>query len=94
MQDRIKKKYANVTVELIIAFKCGLKKSRTRKGIVVKPILTRDAWIRWQTDLIDMQSQADGEYKYIQHTQDHFTKFSFLQPMKQKTAAQVSENLS
>ena len=67
MQDRIKKKYANVTVELIIAFKCGLKKSRTRKGIVVKPILTRDAWIRCQTDLIDMQSQADGEYKYIQH---------------------------
>ena len=36
MQERIKKKYDNVTVELINAFKdaclqCGLKKSRTRK---------------------------------------------------------------
>ena len=51
MQERIKKKYANVTVELINAFKdiclkCGLKKSRTRNVVIVKPILTHDAWIR------------------------------------------------
>ena len=63
MQEMIKK---NITVELFNAckdtcLKCGLKKSRTRKGVVAKPILTPDAWIRRQTDLIDVQSQADGE---------------------------------
>jgi len=83
MQDRIKKRYANITLELINIFKdsclkCSLKKSKARKGVVVKPILTPRAWHRWQTDLIDMQSQPDGEFKYIQHTQDHFTKFCFL----------------
>ena len=99
MQDRLKKKYANITVELINLFKdsclkCGLKKSRVRKGLVVKPILSPRAWHRWQTDLIDMQSQPDGENKFIMHTQDHFTKFCFLQPLKRKTATAVAENLS
>ena len=99
MQDKLKKKYANITVELINTFKdtclkCGLKKARARKGVVVKPILTPRAWHRWQTDLIDMQSQPDGEFRFIQHTQDHFTKYCFLQPLKRKTAANVAENLS
>ena len=97
MQDKISKKYANVTIVIIKAFlqaclHCCLKKSRTRKNLVVKPIISPRAWHRWQTDLIDMQAQADGQYKYIQVTQDHFTKFCFLQPLKQKTAVAVAEN--
>ena len=99
MHDKISKKYANVTIMIIKAFlqaclHCCLKKSRTRKNLVVKPIISPRAWHRWQTDLIDMQAQADGEFKYIQVTQDHFTKFCFLQPLKQKTAVAVAENLS
>ena len=93
MHDKTSKKYANVTVVIIKAFlqsclHCCLKKSRTRKNLVVKPIISPRAWHRWQTDLIDMQSQPDGEFKYIQVTQDHFSKFCFLQPLKQKTANQ------
>ena len=61
----------------------------------MKPIISPRAWHRWQTDLIDMQSQPDGDFKFIQVTQDHFfTKFCFLRPLKQKTAVGVAENLS
>ncbi|CAK9292081.1 unnamed protein product [Gordionus sp. m RMFG-2023] len=45
-------------------------------------------------DLIDMQSQPDGENKYIFVYQDHFTKFVILKPMKNKTAQDVAEHLT
>lgn len=38
------------------------------KSLVVKPIISK-------VDLIDMQFQADGEYKCILVYQDHLTKF-------------------
>ena len=51
--------------------KCGLKRSKQRKGIVVKPIVSNDLNSRAQVDIIDMQSQADGDYKFILNYQDH-----------------------
>jgi hypothetical protein len=36
-----------------------------KKGIVVKPILEKDYAERYQADLIDMQSQSDGIFKWI-----------------------------
>ena len=99
MHDKLKVKFANVTIAIIKCFvdsclNCSLKKSRTRKALVVKPIISPRAWHRWQTDLIDMQSQPDDEYKYIMVTQDHFSKFCFLQPLTRKTAEAVAANLS
>ena len=44
-------------------------------------------------DLIDMQSLADGEMKWIIVYQDHFTKFVSLRPLKQKSAVEVATNL-
>ena len=35
--------------------KCGLKKSKARRGVVVKPILTPNVMARGQVDFIDMQ---------------------------------------
>ena len=51
MHDKTSKKYANVTVVIIKAFlqsclHCCLKKSRTRKNLVVKPIISPRAWHR------------------------------------------------
>ena len=94
MHDKLKQKYANVTIAIIKSFvdsclNCSLKKSKTRKGLVVKPIISPRAWHRWQTDLIDMQSQIDGEYKYIMVTQDHFSKFCFLQPLTQVESSNI-----
>ena len=55
------KKYANVAIEALELFKeqceeCQLKKRRTAsKGIVVKPIISKEFNYRGQIDLIDMQ---------------------------------------
>ena len=38
-----------------------------------------------QCDLIDMQSEADSDYKFILTYQDQLTKFCFLKPLKRKT---------
>ena len=44
---------------------------------------------RGQVDLIDMQSQPSGEYKWILVHQDHFTKFVQLRATKTKRAAEI-----
>ena len=49
--------------------------------------------LRLQIDLVDMRSQPDGEFKWILHARDHFTKFSWLYPMKTKMAAKVADHL-
>ena len=87
--------YANITQKQVKYFvescsKCYLKKSKARKGIVVKPIVSNDFNSRCQIDLIDMQSQPDGEYKFILDYQDHLTKFCFLKPLKKKTKEEVA----
>ena len=62
MQNCLATKYANVTTEhfnIHCSFceTCALKKSKARRGVVVKPILTQNGVSRGQVDLIDMQSQ-------------------------------------
>ena len=82
MVDKMKNKYANVTTDLINIYKdtclkCGLKQSRIRKNVVVKPIRSSDTLSRWQVDLIDMQSQPieslNGEKRFISVIQDNFS---------------------
>ena len=53
------------------------KKSRKfrKKGLVDKPMVFGEMNSREQVDLIDMQSQADEENKWIFVYQDHLTKF-------------------
>jgi hypothetical protein len=43
-----------------------------------------------QIDTIDMRHQADGEWKYIAHYVDHYSKFHVLWPLMNKTAAEVA----
>ena len=40
-----------------------------------------------------MQSQRDGEYRFIMNYQDHLTKFVCLRPLKSKTAEEVAYHL-
>ena len=94
----VKKKFANITIEQIMWFLelcqfCQLKRSKTRKEIVVKSIVSTGFNNRAQVDLIDMQSQPDGEYRFIMNYQDHGTKFGRLLPLKTKTAVEVAENI-
>ena len=44
-----------------------------------------------QVDCIDMQSNPDGEYKYIMLYQDHLTKWTVLRPLKTNKAEEIAE---
>ena len=48
---------------------------------------------REQVDLIDRQSQADGENKWIFVYQDHLTKFVQLRPVTSKRAPEIAYQL-
>lgn len=48
---------------------------------------------RVQMDLIDMRSIQDGEFQWILHTKDHFSKFSWAYPLCSKEAQPVAEKL-
>ena len=63
------------------------------KGVVVRPILFRDFASRGQVDLVDMQSMAQGQYKWIMVYQDHLTKFCVLRPLTSKRAIEVCHQL-
>lgn len=98
MMAEIKKKYKNLTQEVVLMYlkfcgPCQTKLSYKRKGLVVKPIIHSEMNSRCQVDLIDMQSQADGEFRFIMVYQDHLTKFVQLRALKSKTAEEVANNI-
>ena len=49
---------------------------------------------RVQADLIDMRSQPDGQFKWILHLKDHFSKLTFLWPLENKTAQNVCDGIA
>ena len=48
---------------------------------------------RCQVDLINLQSNSDGEYKFIMVYQDHLTKFVQLPSLKTKRAEEVAHHI-
>ncbi|XP_050303513.1 SCAN domain-containing protein 3-like [Anthonomus grandis grandis] len=98
MDSELKRKYCNITrqiieVYLLLCKECQLKKKVQRKGLVVKPILTNEMNSRCQVDLIDMQSEPDQDFRFILNYQDHLTKFTVLRALKTKTAEEVAYHL-
>ena len=74
MFHEAKERYANVTREVLQLYvdaceECQLKRKKVRKSLVVKPIISKAMNSRAQVDLIDMQSQPDGNYKWIMNYQ-------------------------
>ena len=90
-------KYKNIIAESIMPYlslrvPC-LKKSKVlKKGLVIKPVIFSEMNSRAQLDLIDMQSQPDGDLILILVYQDHF-KFVQLRPVKLKRAPEISYQL-
>lgn len=94
-KNKVKERYANVTKETIQLYvdmceTCALKKRKVRKSLVVKPILSNTMNSRCQVDLIDLQTQPDGEFKFILNYQDHLTKFVVLRSLRSKRAPEVA----
>jgi hypothetical protein len=80
IEKLIKKRQA--ITDPILCEECQLKKRKiASKGLVVKPLLSKDFNSRGQLDLVDMQSMRDGDFKFILHYQDHLTKFAVLRPL-------------
>lgn len=71
---------------------CQLSAMQTSKP-PLKPIIEKQFLSRIQVDLIDLNQIPDGEYKYICHVIDHFTKYHILFPLRSKTAAEVAYGL-
>ena len=95
MYKEVQKKYKNITQEhmslyLSICTSCLKKSSVPKKGVIVKPMVFRNMNSSSQVDLIDMQSQAEGEFKGILVYQDHLTKFVQLRATKSKLASEVA----
>jgi len=95
MEYELNKKYKNITRESIMLYlnlciSCQKKGSTAKKGLVVKPMITNELNLRCQIDLIDMQAQPDGNYKFILVYQDHLTKFVLLRPLTHKRAEEVA----
>ena len=92
-------RYADITRESIEVFKslcteCQIKRKRaSTKGVVVRPILSKDFGSRAQVDLIDMQSMTKAQHKWIMVYQDHLTKYCVLRPLTSKRAAEVAFQL-
>ena len=67
MEAKLKNRYYNVTRQvtdfyLALCEQCQLKKKTTKRGLVVRPILSHyiNSWC--QVDLTDMQYELDGYY--------------------------------
>ena len=51
-------------------------------------------WIHVKNpDRSDKQDQPDGEFKWISHVMDHWSKFHVMWPLTRKTAQQVADSL-
>jgi hypothetical protein len=61
-----------------------MKKKHIAKGVVVKPILSKEFNSRGQVDLMDFQSNSDGNYKFLMVYQDHLTKFCNIRALTSK----------
>lgn len=97
---QIAENYANISRAVVSEYiknceRCSekMKKKEVCSGTVIKPILATYFNERGQVDLVDFQTLADGDYKWILHYQDHLSKYHLLRPLKRKTASEVAENL-
>ena len=98
MEAELRKKYCNVTWQVIDLFltlcgQCQLMKKTPKRGLVVHPIISNYVYSWYQVDLIDMRSERHRDYRFIMNYQGHLTKFTFLQPLKSKTAEEVAYQL-
>lgn len=98
IMKEINENYKNITIEAVMLYlslcePCQKKAKGKKKGLVVKSILASELNSRCQIDLIDLQTQPDGDYKFVLNYQDHLTKFVILKALKSKTAVEVAYNV-
>ena len=69
------------------------KKNKSVSKMVVKSITSNCFMARGQGDLIDFQSIANGEFRWLLNFQDHVTQYVCRRPLRSKQAAEVAQEL-
>ncbi|KAK6477958.1 KRAB-A domain-containing protein 2-like [Huso huso] len=95
MEAALSKKYKNIPRSAVMLYvslcqQCQRNRNVPRRGLAAQPLLLNEMSSPAQCDLIDFQSQPDGEYKWALMYQDHLTKFCILRPLKTKRGAEVA----
>lgn len=72
---------------------CAINAANKTKA-PLKPIKSICTMERVQVDLVDMSSSPDGNFKWILHLKDHFSKFSTLYPLIDKSSAGVATQIA
>lgn len=70
---------------------CQMKQN-CKKKFVSRPTISSEI-SKHRVDLIDMQSQADGEYRFIMVYQNHVTKCVQIRALKTKRAEEVAKHI-
>ena len=97
---KIQDKFANNPRYLVQEYikrceRCAEERRRreTASGVVIHPLTVKDLNERGQVDLVDMQTNKDGNYRFILHYIEYLTKFHVIRPLQRKTATEVANQL-
>lgn len=98
MMAALKERYMNITAQMVLIFInlceiCQKKAKAPKKGVGMRPMVFSEMNYLCQIDLIDMQANADGIYKFILVYQDYLTKFIILRPLHKECACEVAHKL-
>lgn len=97
--QQVKMSYSNIPRDIQKLFTdtcplCVCNNTTTKKPVAgLKSIIAYEFGQRGQMDLIDLQSIADGEFKYLLNYIDHCTKYLFSIPLTSKRADAVAQAL-
>jgi hypothetical protein len=90
----IQRVYDGITRDLVREYvaRCGICQTRQKKKYkaALRPIISKQLGERHQVDLIDLHNEADGDFKYIMHVTDHWSRFRWGFALIAKTAEQVA----
>jgi hypothetical protein len=97
--DFIHERYWGITrkeIEWLVVNHCAtcLARKVSTSRAPLRPIKSSNVFERVEIDLIDMRSRPDGEYNWILHCVDHFSKFSVAFPLKTKESEEVAKHMA
>lgn len=76
---------------LVERYQTCLKNRPNRSRGELEPIISNCIFERIQIDLVDIRHEPNGQYKWIPHVKDHFSKFCSLIPLRSKRAEEVAD---
>lgn len=92
--DAVSEQYCYIPQSFVKEFVRNCTTCATRRNfpnlVAAKPIISNAFLNRVQVDLIAMTSIPDGDYRYICHVRDHFTRYSWARAITSKQPIEVT----